>query len=80
MNPIPWVEGCAYKNEYVKEYEQIMWSVASLNHVHFIPLFDQFLKGSKKLLKDGVHPNNKGHQAIYEIVMGYLRKNNIIDL
>lgn len=80
VDPIPWVENCSYKNENIKMYEQILESVARLNNTDFIPLFDKFSKDPKRLLEDGVHPNSKGHAAIYQVVLEYLQKNNIIDL
>jgi len=35
-------------------------------------------KFTKNMLMDGLHPNSKGHQKIFEIVRDYLKKEKLI--
>jgi lysophospholipase L1-like esterase len=79
-NPIPWSKsGKSYNNERIKGYESILKKVCSKNNVHFIELFDKWSKVDyKKLLDDGIHPNSKGHEKIFQAVKKYLIENKII--
>lgn len=79
VNPIPWNSDESYKNEYIQKYDQIIKQVCKKNNVHFIEIFEDWLKlDYKKLLEDGVHPNSVGHQKIFETVKDFLIKNKII--
>lgn len=69
--PVRWGE-FHYQNDRIKQYEDVMRDVATEQNVPFIPIFDQFateVNAGKDLLQDGLHPNNDGHQLLYEIVM-----------
>lgn len=69
VDPIPWVEGCSYRSEFVRLYEGIMESVAKIAGVEFVGVFDELSKEKfRGLLVDGVHPNSEGHERIFEIV------------
>jgi len=66
-----------YYNDRIKQYEDIMGKVAQSQGAGFIPVHDEFKKhlaAGKDLLADGLHPNNEGHQFIYEIVRPELDK------
>ena len=77
--PIPWAPDVSYTNETIKKYSEIIDSVCKENKVYFIDLSDKFLKlDYKSLSEDGVHPNPKGHQKIFEIVKDFLFKDDII--
>lgn len=67
--PVAWGE-YYYTNQNIKAYEDQMRSVAREQGVAFIPVFERFLEATKseELLADGLHPNNKGHQVIFDIV------------
>lgn len=79
VDPIPWLEGYSYRNEYVKLFNEIMESTAKVNQLHFIDIFKEFSKkDNHKLSSDGVHPNTKGHRLIYEKVKNYLLEYKII--
>ncbi len=77
MSPIPWLDHHNANNKTIKEFDSIMESVAKLNHVHYIPVFDSL---TPELLEDGDHPNSEGHEKIYLTVLDYLKTNNIINL
>jgi lysophospholipase L1-like esterase len=77
--PISWNANKFYKNQYIKEYNQIIRSVCEESDVYFIEILDEFKKVDyKKLLEDGVHPNSEGHQKIFEIVKNFLEEKKII--
>lgn len=66
-----------YTNQRIKAYEDAMRDIAKENGVDFIPVFERFkakLDGGEDLLADGLHPNDAGHQVIYEIVQPELDK------
>lgn len=65
-----------YTNSNIKKYEDAMKSVAAENNIEFIPVFDEFKKHideGEDLLPDGLHPNDAGHQIVYQIVMRKLQ-------
>lgn len=69
-----------YKNKYIEEYDKIIELVCEKNNLIFTDVLSEFKKGNyKKLLdEDGLHPNSKGHQKIFEIVRDSLLKNKVI--
>lgn len=79
VDPIPWLPKHSYKNKYIREFNDILKSVCNRNKLHFIDIFDKFIKTDyNNLLEDGVHPNSKGHEKIFNIVKDFLVKNKII--
>lgn len=77
--PVSWNKDKSYKNEYIKEYEEIIKSVCAENKIDFIEVFDKWMKMDyKKLLEDGLHPNSEGHEKIFETVKDYLIKNEVV--
>ncbi len=81
VDPIPWLDGYSYKNEYVSEYNEITKSACRINSIHFIEVYQDFINTDySKLLEDGVHGNAEGHKVIFEAVRDYLVGNQIIDL
>lgn len=66
-----------YTNEKTKAHEDAMSEVAARNNAQFIPVFTEFKKhveAGEDLLADGLHPNDAGHELIYQIVMPKLRE------
>lgn len=79
VDPIPYVPDCSYKNQYIKEYNKIAANIAKENGNLFIDVFKEFKKlDYESLLVDGVHPNSKGHEIIFENVKDFLINNKII--
>ena len=59
-----------YTNSEVKKYNNILRNVCSEKEVNFLPIFEE-LKADEEWnqkLFDGLHPNSKGHEKIYELV------------
>jgi len=79
VDPIPWLKDHSYKTEHVKEFDKITEIVAKENGLPFIDVYKGLEKSDyKKLLVDGVHPNSKGHEKIFEIVKDFLIKERIL--
>ncbi len=79
--PIPWSSEKYYTNENVKKYNNIVESVCEENSLPFVEIFEEWMKlNYKELLEDGLHPNPKGHQKIFEAVKDFLIQNKIIKI
>lgn len=66
-----------YTHERTKMFEEIMQKVAVANDIGFIPVFEKFKKrfeNGEDLLADGLHPNNDGHELIFQLVLPELEK------
>jgi len=76
--PIPWDAAKSYKNEYIKQYNEIIKSVCKKNKIHFIEIFENFIKlNYQQLLEDGLHPNSEGHEKIFHVVKDFLIEKEI---
>lgn len=79
VDPIPWIPELSYKNEHIKQFNQLIRTVCQENSLYFIDIFENWIKlDYQKLLFDGAHPNTKGHKRIFEKVKTFLRGNKII--
>ncbi len=76
LDSVPWLSYHVYKNEYIQKYDGIIQSFCTGNNFMFVDLFRLFLSqpGYKKLLHDGLHPNDEGHKLIFEAVRDCLVK------
>lgn len=78
-NPIPWETNVSYKNDLLKQYDNIIKDICKQENIHFIEIFDGLIRADyKNLLEDGLHPNTKGHKMIFETVRDYLVSHDII--
>ncbi len=65
--PIPWAE-LYYKNSSVEKYDNIIEEICKKNDILFLDL----PKLDKVDFADGVHPNNSGHEKIFNRVRDFL--------
>ncbi len=75
--PVPWAPNVSYKNEEILKFEKALQEVAAKQGVLYVPVFSKFqqkLSEGKKLLADGLHPNDKGHELIFQLVQPELDK------
>jgi lysophospholipase L1-like esterase len=73
-NPISWNKDKSYKNNDIKEYDNIIKSICVKNKIPFIEIFNKFINQNyRDLLEDGLYPNSKGHELIYEEVKKVLK-------
>jgi len=76
-NPVAW--GPTYfKNERIKQYEDIAKEISGRLGVAFVPVFEKFKymtdMGTVLTAHDGLHPNDSGHRLIFELVQPELDK------
>lgn len=77
--PIHWNKNMYYRNEHLKQYNDVIKNVCNENKIHFIEISETFSKlNYKSLLADGLHPNSKGHEIIFNAVKDFLVKEKII--
>lgn len=70
-NPVTW-GSYVYKNDHIKIYEDSMRDIAESEGAKFVPVFEKFkekIDAGEDLLTDGLHPNDAGHELIYNIVL-----------
>jgi len=74
--PVSW-DDIHYTNEQMKKYEQIVQKVAAEQKLPFVPVFETFqtkMAAGENLLADGLHPNDAGHEFIFQLIRPELDK------
>ncbi len=72
VSPFPWsTTWKCYKNDRIKEFDDIIKDFASKNDFGYLYLFDCLEYDD---LSDGLHPNEEWHRKIYERVKEFLNK------
>jgi len=80
LDPIPWAEHKSYKNEYIKQYNEIVKEVCEQENVYYINTYDKFLDGlQNNISHDGCHPSTQGHKLVFEIIRDFLIENKILE-
>lgn len=78
-DPIFWETQAFYRNAFVKRYDKEIRDFCEKEGVHFIEIFDKLIgENIEELLEDGIHPNNKGHQRLFEIIKAELEDKKVI--
>lgn len=79
VNPIPWSPMFAYSTENVQKYNRALRKVAEEEQVLFLDI-DESLSSYQyeEILYDGVHPNTKGHQVLFETLLKELKTANML--
>jgi len=74
--------GIYYKNEHIEKYNSIIEKACRAAGVKFIDMYEKVSRTDYKQLLDvdGLHPNEKGHEAIFRMVKDELLKNKMIRL
>ena len=72
---MPWVDRDVYNNKNIKEYNSIINKVCRENKINFIPIINLLDEND---LEDGLHPNSRGHQKMFEKIKDFLLENNLI--
>lgn len=69
-NPVSWGD-TGYTNERIKEFNKTLSEFCQESRVPFVEVYEPFAKAQadNELLPDGLHPNEKGHQLIADLVM-----------
>lgn len=71
--PIPWRLDRHYTNKQIVLFDEIVSKIARKNDIPYVPLLNKF-KDKLDLFPDGLHPNDEGHQLIFEQVKPELDK------
>lgn len=69
--PVSW-GNFNYSNDELSRSEKDIASVAKINSLPYIPMFEKFkakLDAGESLLADGLHPNDNGHQFMAAIIL-----------
>jgi len=67
-------EDTYFSNKIIKEYNSIMRDCCKRNKIRFISLFEEMSKKDyKKMLYDGLHPNNKGYDFMFNKIKEELK-------
>lgn len=79
ITPMPWDTDKSYKNKDVERYDKALRETCRSENVHFIEIFNNWIKSDyKSLLEDGLHPNSQGHKRLFETIKDFLISKNII--
>lgn len=74
-NPVSWDENLFYKNENIRHYNEIIQRVCDREKIVLIDITKLFVATDlPDLLEDGLHPNDKGHDLIFQEVQSALKK------
>jgi lysophospholipase L1-like esterase len=68
-NPVSWGD-TSYTNERIMEFDKALQDFCKQHNAPFVNIFEPFSEQQQKteLLPDGLHPNNAGHELIYQLV------------
>lgn len=68
-NPVSWGD-TGYTNDRIKEFDNALQEFCQENRVPFVEVFEPFAKAEAEteLLPDSLHPNDKGHQLIADLI------------
>lgn len=73
--PIVWSKDKFYSNDNIKKYDSAIKKTCVQNDIPFIQLIDLLEPGD---LADGLHPNSRGHEKIFEKIKNFLLTNKLV--
>jgi len=79
VDPMPWADDRSYRTEYIEQFNEVAKKVAENTNCLFIDLYGPLQEQRfAQYLPDGVHPNDEGHQKMYELIKGGLRQSGLV--
>jgi lysophospholipase L1-like esterase len=68
--PVPWNKDIFFTNERLMIFDESLKKICEKENIKYIPIFDALKRKLEKedIYKDGLHPNDAGHQLISELV------------
>ena len=73
-------ENTYFTNKCIQKYNNILIELANKEKILYIDIFNELIKANHvKLLVDGLHPNKKGYDKMYNIIKNSLIKNKLIN-
>ncbi|MEK6894914.1 MAG: GDSL-type esterase/lipase family protein [Nanoarchaeota archaeon] len=73
--PVEWGK-YSYSNSDLQKYGNVIKKLCKENNLGYID-FEEIL--SKDDLEDGLHPNSKGHEKIFQHIVKFLEDNNLLE-
>ena len=70
--PIPWKTDTYYTKGNVEKYDRIAREACNEKQVPYIDMMKVFPEAAEEFFSDGLHPNAKGHQMVFEAVKQFL--------
>jgi lysophospholipase L1-like esterase len=75
VSPIPWSPRESLSNNSIDKYNNILKTMIDASNCRLVNVSSDFAgQDYKSLLEDGVHPNSRGHELIYEKVSDFLHR------
>ncbi len=66
--------GKCYTNERIRSFNEVLHEVCDNQSLTYIKVSEKYLEQDyKTLLADGIHPNDQGHEVIFDLVVEYIR-------
>ena len=75
VQPVPWNEKANYRNASIKAYDERLQKIASARGVSYVPMFDLLADVD---LADGLHPNEQGHEKIFQRLNRFLEESRLL--
>lgn len=73
VDPLPWAPERAFRNDRIALFERTCQNFCQSQQIPFLPIFDQWNQlNYQALLSDGLHPNDQGHQLLFQTVSKFL--------
>lgn len=74
--PVPWDDTFFSDNKSIEKFNNILFKITQEESVGFVSLYDDWKATDyTKLLADGMHPNDAGHEDIFNRVKDFIQKN-----
>ena len=67
--PILWNDNEMYFNNSIKKYDNLLEEYCKMNNIQYLKMFN--VLDDRDICDDGIHPNEKGHEKIYEVIKNY---------
>ena len=74
VNPCEWDKTVSYSNQLISKYNAIIKKICKEYDVNLKDISDSFKPSPKLFLDDGLHPNSKGHDKIFDQVRQFFSK------
>lgn len=78
IQPMSWKPTHGYSNQIIAERNTLIQVLATQNNSTFIDMSEVFESKEETVLPDGIHPNAKGHQMMFERIKAELEKLTIL--
>jgi len=72
--PVFWNPDASYSMKDIRAYDSIIQQTASKNGIGYIHMLNKI---DLSELKDGLHPNEAGHQKMFELIRAYLTETHL---